>query len=854
MMQRDALRDNPLSLDHLIAEVVAYPFGSVRSLTDGFTWFTAPSDMWDCAEFDLLQRFPGVSVEELRMHRDAEWFPEGTSNTSLCTLVRSIAKRYLQPEGLIAKPSDVEQSNAYSRLTAHQARARWRWLARSIPADLLLAALWDSDNEPISVTLAQPQVAQRLLDGGFAEVHLHIGGGLDFQNYWAGTMAGLMHRATKSDSFAAQGAPLNGGKDLGAWLVAAATIRLLLGEFLAYRRQNSNSVPFVPFIRDSLFPTYRLLHGVTLVDSFRKSIEAVRIGSLKSIQYSFASRKTAYRSICQNSKRKPGMQLFDMDPLSRSFPNASQRSCPPEMLFVHEGLDYLSKSVDADFEQLFWQVQKIRCIYFRSIVMHPRTPGLNAFIRTFSRLFAGKRALNEASLAVQSAQVSGLDRGLRYLEIRTAPHDRFTGISGVIKELDCELDDLPNRQNPKKKQPWEWGIILHFIRSRGKDADARQQEPFEPNSFANPGYAYNTSGFRYSGYLSQIQRQADAIHKLLQVHPTMLRWLRGIDLCTDETAIPTWVFQSMFRSLKQASQRASLNLKKMHGVDVKPLRCTVHVGEDFPHLLTGLRNIAHVLDYFPVTEGDRLGHALALGLDSDRWSQTKGRVRMTKEDRLLDAVWAWDAVTRGGFAINDFQGVASTLEREINVLSRSMFRTECATEDMVTLMRNLHNPAAVAKTGFPYQRTAATTTKAEELLTEYLISSVAYKAGRELFWVDTSQDTSLCAEMQRNLRRRVSEKGMAIEINPSSNLLIGNLGDLRYHPFWNLANLGSKSEFASVPLVVGSDDPITFGTTLPDEYSLLHDALVESGKSSDDSLRWIEELRRAGNDFRFTCD
>ena len=93
---------------------------------------------------------------------------------------------------------------------------------------------------------------------------------------------------------------------------------------------------------------------------------------------------------------------------------------------------------------------------------------------------------------------------------------------------------------------------------------------------------------------------------------------------------------------------------------------------------------------------------------------------------------------------------------------------------------------------------------------------------------------------------------MAIEINPSSNLLIGNLGDLRYHPIWNLANLDSKQDQAAVPLVVGSDDPITFGTTLPDEYSLLHDAMIESGKSSDESLCWIEELRRTGNDFRFT--
>ena len=90
-----------------------------------------------------------------------------------------------------------------------------------------------------------------------------------------------------------------------------------------------------------------------------------------------------------------------------------------------------------------------------------------------------------------------------------------------------------------------------------------------------------------------------------------------------------------------------------------------------------------------------------------------------------------------------------------------------------------------------------------------------------------------------------------IEVNPTSNLLIGNLGDLRNHPLWRLRSPESKTA-TDLRVCIGSDDPITFATDLPTEYALLHDALVLAGLGADKADQWIDRARRTGLSSRFT--
>ena len=105
---------------------------------------------------------------------------------------------------------------------------------------------------------------------------------------------------------------------------------------------------------------------------------------------------------------------------------------------------------------------------------------------------------------------------------------------------------------------------------------------------------------------------------------------------------------------------------------------------------------------------------------------------------------------------------------------------------------------------------------------------------------------------QNALRRAVGARGLVVEINPSSNLLIGDMLDLRNHPVLRLSPPEPVPGIPPVPIAVGSDDPVTFSTHLLREYTLLHQAARAAGYSERTAHEWLESIRRTGMDARFT--
>ena len=126
--------------------------------------------------------------------------------------------------------------------------------------------------------------------------------------------------------------------------------------------------------------------------------------------------------------------------------------------------------------------------------------------------------------------------------------------------------------------------------------------------------------------------------------------------------------------------------------------------------------------------------------------------------------------------------------------------------------------------------------------------------GQEL--VDVTLDASEVGalySLQDALRRAVGARGLVVEVNPSSNLLIGDLLDLRNHPILRLHPPEPLPDAPPpVPIAVGSDDPITFSTYLLREYSLLHEAALTAGFPERVVHEWLARIRQTGMDARFT--
>lgn len=70
------------------------------------------------------------------------------------------------------------------------------------------------------------------------------------------------------------------------------------------------------------------------------------------------------------------------------------------------------------------------------------------------------------------------------------------------------------------------------------------------------------------------------------------------------------------------------------------LQFTYHIGENFFDIADGLRAIDELLIFCGLERGNRLGHALALGINPYEYYKSKNYVLViSKQDLLDDIVW-----------------------------------------------------------------------------------------------------------------------------------------------------------------------------------------------------------------------
>ena len=289
-------------------------------------------------------------------------------------------------------------------------------------------------------------------------------------------------------------------------------------------------------------------------------------------------------------------------------------------------------------------------------------------------------------------------------------------------------------------------------------------------------------------------------------------------------------------------------------------------------------------------EGDRIGHGLALGLDADGWARNAGRVAMPVEDRVFDLAWEWTWWTSRGRGADAAR--LAYVAREIAVLATHWLGMPVEPLDIERLRNDLAESALLAAVGFPdrVQRGSAqqqgagqpqpnitpggnrstapatptpwwkrpsgcqstTAASRQVLLAYYLTDRPSFRRGRQIVWIDPTPETDALTRLQVALRAEVSRRGLAVEVNPTSNLLIGDLGDMETHPLWRLSPPRPQANLTPVAITVGSDDPLVFNSTLPSEYQLLFDALVLADLSDSEALEWLDRVRRTGLERRFT--
>lgn len=881
-------RSTIIPLDHVISEFIAYPLASktsfencIASLDPGMGKKTAR--LWRGAEKRILHAVPDLSLDLATSMRDRYWFfHPGMEKIRLHEFLENTALECFEVHGDSAIPrgldynSDEGGENAYLR--SQLRNQSLRWLSFSLPPDLLLGALDNGQGPPSQAVYSSPIFFNHLKEQGFSENHLHVGAAMEFREYWVAVMHALASTDFKENGFRSPGAEFGEGEMLAPWLLRAVTGRYLTALFLYdFFSSSCEYRDFPDYLNRNILPGINRKLGPAGAESLRIALEELCMGAFSRYRPGFSLLRFIYRYITGiPTMRFPNTpeNIQQADPIARLVPRQYSEESTPEIYFVYRGISYLRENPkDSYFSALFWQVVRLRAIFYRHIVQRPMTPGLQWFIRMYERIGPGKRCASLELLVKSAIRTCGGGEGLKSLEIRTSPKSTSSRNLKKVRDIvnvmaESGIEDISGSFGPNDP---EIGAVFHFPRLRGGGgAPAGLPKAFWMGTEAAPGTIRNSgraviSNCRYSRYYREKKREAMAFARLIFNFPKCLKVVRGIDLCTDELGVPAWVPAPLLRYLRDAGRVASSHLKNTLGENIPELRVSVHAGEDFVHLLGGLRRVDEAVGYFKLQTGDRIGHGLALGTDPESWARRNGRVCLHIEDRLFDLVWEWTKYSHRqvSYAI----GRLAYIEREIARLTERIFGYTIPPYEMEMLTRDLHDEERLRETGYPDYRTIKdNNTPRDErsrehsyykrltLLRQYLTDNLIFRLGHEVEWVDVKEEIEVLRNLQKHIREKIASIGIVVEVNPSSNLLIGNLTDFKNHPLWRLNPPGGTGDAPPVSVCIGSDDPITFATNLRQEYALLFESLVAGGLSSSEACNYLNQVRLTGMNSCFTLE
>lgn len=903
---------------YLRAEIAAFPVAGEASFRACLLELDPelPSDdptrvVWRACE-DFLAPHTGWSLDRLISARDRGWFgPQPHSrrvpmHDYLCALARS----HLDPR---AGVSHVKSSD---ELSALDAVGHYRWLTLALPEDLLLGAL-GVEPAPRRVDLDPPLLIQRLMDSGVAEIHQHVGGGMGYCLLWVSALAAIATPEVGEFDLESPGAPLSDGRLLVRWLLAAAIARCTLAEFLI-RRGADDFGSFVTKCVDPSASSPPRPAG----ELRREADHAPGSPTRRYRSWTPLRRDTLFATLealaAGDDARLPGINPLrdlyaDLHPTALTLHDApidsvadAFRRCDPiaarldlfgdnagERWLLRRGLDYLRSAFSAGaraadrghpadsgrsyrrFARVFWQAIRVRCQYYRTVVQRPMTGGLQWFMRFYGRLGKLRNPLRPI-FPEASYHVAGEGRKIRALELRTSVDDTAVEIGeGVLSYL----RSWKRLQEPSFRAGFEpeFGLVFHFIKERDS---TRAWSDGVPPAFCRQTHAEpQKSGVdvehgRYVNFFAKQCRKARALVELIEAEPSCLWVIRGLDVANDELSVPTWVLVPLFRHVLDAAARVSV-LRDAG----PPLRVTAHVGEDFRHLLEGMRRIYEQVHYILDAPSGRLGHAMALGVEPQTWAESVGSVLMPLEERLWDLVWEWRLYTKyrikAEYAAVAPRGRLEVLRNQVLCLASRIYPQRHATIEHLAEAHHLLHRFSVppytphfALDGGPdtFLTAARNLTRSGRderihwprdvggLLEDYLDREATFRQGQTLIDVPVHADEVVALNaVQQALRRGIAQNGIVIEVNPSSNLLIGDLLDLRNHPILRLfPPVPAEGGPPPVAIAVGSDDPVTFNTQLMREYTLLHETARAAGYSERAVQDWLEAIRCTGMDARFT--
>ncbi|HDS1201762.1 TPA: hypothetical protein QD004_001034 [Shewanella algae] len=445
------------------------------------------------------------------------------------------------------------------------------------------------------------------------------------------------------------------------------------------------------------------------------------------------------------------------------------------------------------------------------------------------RYLEGRFAPKSAPCKMKKLLFSMLRGYWEYMSVHTSlewVHDNPLTMSQVLDNLE--------QVEPDGKCA-ELALVPHFIKRKPKKGEI----------------------YPYALLFKDLKNQAAILMDILNHEPRLTRWIRGVDAAANEMHAPPELFGPLFRVLAKS------------GI----AHFTYHVGEDFPHLISGIRSIDDALRFLPLRNGDRLGHCTAIGITPDIWKRSLPTcLSMTKETRLLDLVFIWrelrshpELLRYATDAAIDAVRLAHevfSLEEEISITTLDQvfeLRGELAeSEGLLGELDGPLKPKSLWLEEYEHARELAKTAGRErplKLYQQWLTSDDVRKQRAEYVEValEYLPDKALVS-LQQTVMAKMADRNIAIECPPTSNTRISQYREVSEHHIFRWMGLPEEAIEGDVPMSIclGSDDPGIFAADLKSEFYHLFVVLTRKfGLSPAEALRKVAEVNENGRIYRF---
>lgn len=365
--------------------------------------------------------------------------------------------------------------------------------------------------------------------------------------------------------------------------------------------------------------------------------------------------------------------------------------------------------------------------------------------------------------------------------------------------------------------------------------------------------------------------------------------VRGLDLAGNENDLPIEVFSPYIRVLRSnLLSNDSIFFDKS-----SELHLTIHAGEDYSHIISGLRAIDETIEFCDYQTGDRIGHGLALGVDPKEWANRQQQVYLPAGEYLDNLVWLHHKALSVVQLVPRFTVQVSLLERKIESWSEYVYG-ECLSPNTLyeawklrkncPIIADLPNHAYGTEWEFWVPNfehiNKKEKSKAYIVWKQYLdsgqlncnapnyfdlvslrfISSPDEEPDIEnLTDVITTETLDLITAVQDYLIEAYSHKGLIIEACPTSNISIGRLKEYKEHPIfrWNppdISWLMPEEKFnqfgirkGPLSVCINTDDSAIMPTTIENEHRVLKETAEQAYKiAAWDSEKWIDCIRAKG--------